>query len=153
MYFWGESLNYAYYVSIVRYTIGLNFTWLVNSAAHIWGARPYDSTISPTENIYVGVLAFGEGWHNYHHAFPWDYKTSEFSGYRTNITTAFIDFAARFGWAYDLKTARPDMIRKRAARTGDGSYQAIEGGPWGWGDPDITEDDKDAVETIRSKED
>jgi stearoyl-CoA desaturase (delta-9 desaturase) len=27
---------------VVRYVLGLNFTWLVNSAAHIWGKKPYD---------------------------------------------------------------------------------------------------------------
>lgn len=39
----------------------------------------------------------GEGWHNYHHVFPWDYKTAELGNYRYNITTAFIDFFAKIG--------------------------------------------------------
>lgn len=67
------------------------------------------------------MFAHGEGWHNYHHVFPWDYKTSEFGSYTTNFTTAFIDFCAFLGLAYDMKTAPNEMIRKRAAKTGDGS--------------------------------
>lgn len=63
----------------------------------------------------------GEGWHNYHHVFPWDYKTAELFNYRYNVTTAFIDFFAKIGWAKDLKTVSPEMIERRAARTGDGS--------------------------------
>ncbi|KAF6213874.1 hypothetical protein GE061_011599 [Apolygus lucorum] len=154
MYFWGESLNVAFHCSaILRYTVSLNNTWLVNSAAHIWGNRPYDRTISPTENIYVGILAFGEGWHNYHHAFPWDYKTSEYSGYKTNISTAFIDFFSWLGWAYDLKTVRTEMIEKRALRTGDGTHHSIQAGPWGWGDPDLTKHDKETIDIINPKED
>jgi hypothetical protein len=59
--------------------------------------------ISPVENFAVAMAALGEGWHNYHHVFPWDYKTGELGSYRTNITTAFIDFFAKLGWAYDSK--------------------------------------------------
>nr|CAI5820449.1 unnamed protein product [Callosobruchus analis] len=41
-YFWGENWWVSWYVTIARYTLSLNFTWLVNSAAHIWGTKPYD---------------------------------------------------------------------------------------------------------------
>lgn len=57
--------------------------------------------------------------HNYHHVFPWDYKTAELGNYRYNITTAFIDFFAKIGWAYDLKTVSDEVIQKRMARSGD----------------------------------
>ncbi|KAF9413285.1 hypothetical protein HW555_008451 [Spodoptera exigua] len=70
-YFWGENPWYSWYVaSITRYTVALHFTWLVNSAAHIWGNRPYDKNIGATDNKAVAICAFGEGWHNYHHVFP-----------------------------------------------------------------------------------
>lgn len=39
----------------------------------------------------------GEGWHNFHHVFPWDYKAAELGNYRYNITTAYIDFLAKIG--------------------------------------------------------
>lgn len=79
----------------------------------------------------VAALAFGEGWHNYHHVFPWDYKTAELGNYRLNLTTAFIDFFAKIGWAYDLKSVSVDIIEKRVKRTGDGTHAT-----WGWGDKD-----------------
>lgn len=69
-------------------------------------------SITPVENNIVAMMTFGEGWHNYHHVFPWDYKTSEFGNYRINITTVFIDFFAYLGLAYDLQTAHPDLINK-----------------------------------------
>lgn len=59
--------------------------------------------ISPVENLFVAIAAFGEGWHNYHHVFPWDYKTGEFGEYKTNWTSGFIDTFAKLGWAYDRK--------------------------------------------------
>ena len=80
-------------------------------------------------------MAIGEGWHNYHHVFPWDYKTAELP-YRLNFTTLFIDFFAKIGWAYDLKSVSNDIIEKRVRRTGDGSHTL-----WGWGDQDQAPED------------
>lgn len=58
---WGESLTIAYFVpGIFRYALTLNATWLVNSAAHMWGNRPYDITINPRENRMVSFSAMGE---------------------------------------------------------------------------------------------
>lgn len=53
--------------------------------------------IAPANNRFVAVAALGEGWHNYHHVFPWDYKTAELGDYSMNVTTAFIDFFAKLG--------------------------------------------------------
>ena len=55
---------------VLRYCFCLNFTFLVNSAAHLWGTRPYDKKSNPAENFLVSLVTTGEGWHNYHHAFP-----------------------------------------------------------------------------------
>ncbi|KAH8353861.1 hypothetical protein KR084_009378 [Drosophila pseudotakahashii] len=149
MYFWGESFVNAWFVATMfRWCFILNVTWLVNSAAHKFGGRPYDKFINPSENISVAILAFGEGWHNYHHVFPWDYKTAEFGKYSLNFTTGFIDFFAKIGWAYDLKTVSTDIIKKRVKRTGDGTHAT-----WGWGDVDQPKEEiEDAVITHKKSE-
>lgn len=110
-------------------------------------------------------MAHGEGWHNYHHAFPWDYKAAELPTYNGNLTTALIDLFAKLGWAYDLKTVSEDMIKRKVQRTGDGSHkyskevnsndtdkddQVEENVIWGWDDPDITAEEKSFAE-IRLK--
>lgn len=120
-YFWGESLWTAYFLAaILRYTVSLNFTWLVNSAAHMYGNRPYDINISPRENRFVTFGAIGEGFHNFHHTFPFDYSASEF-GLRFNPTTCFIDLMCWFGLASDCKKVSAQMVGARKGRTGDGS--------------------------------
>jgi stearoyl-CoA desaturase (delta-9 desaturase) len=53
-----------------RVTFGLHATWLVNSATHLWGSRRFATTDDSTNNWWVALLTFGEGWHNNHHAFP-----------------------------------------------------------------------------------
>ena len=102
--------------------------------------------INPSEVKTVCVLAIGEGFHNFHHTFPWDYKAAELGKYQMNPTLLFIDFMAKIGPAYDLKTVSPDTIQKRVERTGDGSHEL-----WGWGDKDQTKADYDAT-TILNKE-
>jgi sn-1 stearoyl-lipid 9-desaturase len=54
----------------LRVTIGLHFTWLVNSATHLWGTRRFETTDDSTNSWWVALLTFGEGWHNNHHAHP-----------------------------------------------------------------------------------
>uniref|UniRef100_A0A8C8BIG5 stearoyl-CoA 9-desaturase n=1 Tax=Otus sunia TaxID=257818 RepID=A0A8C8BIG5_9STRI len=123
-YFWDESIIISFFIpTILRYTIGLNATWLVNSAAHMFGNRPYDQNINPRENPLVSLGALGEGFHNYHHTFPYDYSTSEF-GWRLNITTAFIDLMCFLGLASDRKKVSKEVILARKMRTGDGSHKS-----------------------------
>ena len=118
-YFWGESLYNGFFLAtVLRYALLLNASWFVNSAAHMWGNRPYDKNISPAENPWVTFFASGEGFHNYHHVFPQDYATSEF-GRHMNLTTAFIDFFACFGLVTDRKKMSSLIIEKRKQRTGD----------------------------------
>ncbi len=52
----------------------------------------------------------GESTHNYHHAFPYDYRTSEAGFSPVNWWTVFIDLFAALGLAYDRRTASREMI-------------------------------------------
>jgi len=58
--FWGLGARMVYV---------LHVTWFVNSATHIWGYRRYETSDDSRNNWWVGILAFGEGWHNNHHAY------------------------------------------------------------------------------------
>ncbi|XP_030559244.1 acyl-CoA Delta(11) desaturase-like [Drosophila novamexicana] len=144
---WNESLLCSWFVATMfRWCFQLNMTWLVNSAAHKFGGRPYDKNINPSQSPYVSAFTFGEGWHNYHHVFPWDYKTAEWGRYSLNMTTAFIDFFAKIGWAYELKSVAPETIERRVRRTGDGTHEL-----WGWGDKDLTTEDAQHVLFVDKK--
>lgn len=57
---WGGALRIVWVYHI---------TWFVNSAAHVWGNQTYNTGDLSRNNWWVGILAFGEGWHNNHHAF------------------------------------------------------------------------------------
>jgi sn-1 stearoyl-lipid 9-desaturase len=54
----------------VRLVVSYHSTWFVNSAAHMFGYRNYRTVDRSTNCWWVAAIAFGEGWHNNHHAFP-----------------------------------------------------------------------------------
>ena len=53
-----------------RVVVGWHTTWFVNSLSHLYGTRPHATNDASTNNWFVAILTFGEGWHNNHHAFP-----------------------------------------------------------------------------------
>jgi stearoyl-CoA desaturase (Delta-9 desaturase) len=67
---WGGAWTGLVWGGLVRAFLVHHATWSINSACHLWGARPYDSGDESRDNAVFGVLGLGEGWHNTHHAFP-----------------------------------------------------------------------------------
>jgi stearoyl-CoA desaturase (delta-9 desaturase) len=69
-----EALQFASSLLIwgvfVRTVLVWHASWSVNSVTHLWGYRNYETNESSRNNILIGILAAGEGWHNNHHAYP-----------------------------------------------------------------------------------
>jgi len=115
-YGWGEKFWTGFFVpGALRYIWVLHCTWLVNSAAHLWGERPYDPASNPAENPIVTIAAMGEGWHNWHHKYPFDYAASEYGVMRQfNPTKMVIDACAAVGLVSERKRATGMWARERA---------------------------------------
>src|SRR5882762_7370413 len=62
--------SYLMWGIFFRVTFNFHATWLVNSATHMWGSRRFATRDDSTNNWWVALLTFGEGWHNNHHAHP-----------------------------------------------------------------------------------
>lgn len=113
---WGETFWNGFFVpGCLRYVWVLHCTWMVNSGAHLWGGRPYDPQSNPAENKLVAILSIGEGWHNWHHKYPFDYAASEY-GILTqfNPTKLVIDVCAAVGLVSDRKRATAMWKRERS---------------------------------------
>ena len=85
-----------------RVVVGWHTTWFVNSLSHIYGSRPHETTDFSTNNWFVALLTFGEGWHNNHHAFP----TSARHGlqwYQFDMNWIAIRILEKLGWAKQIK--------------------------------------------------
>eukprot|EP00587_Corethron_hystrix_P007979 CAMPEP_0113326862 /NCGR_PEP_ID=MMETSP0010_2-20120614/18844_1 /TAXON_ID=216773 ORGANISM="Corethron hystrix, Strain 308" /NCGR_SAMPLE_ID=MMETSP0010_2 /ASSEMBLY_ACC=CAM_ASM_000155 /LENGTH=332 /DNA_ID=CAMNT_0000187415 /DNA_START=180 /DNA_END=1178 /DNA_ORIENTATION=- /assembly_acc=CAM_ASM_000155 len=107
VHWWGEDFWNAMWVAgALRYAAVLHFTWLVNSAAHLMGDHPYDVLSYPAENPFVSFFAVGEGWHNWHHKYPFDYSASEFGvSSQFNPSRLLIDMFAWIGLVWNRKSA------------------------------------------------
>lgn len=89
-----------------RVVVGWHTTWFVNSLSHIYGSRPHETTDFSTNNWFVALLTFGEGWHNNHHAFP----TSARHGlewHQFDMNWIAIRIFEKLGWAKQIKL--PDI--------------------------------------------
>ncbi|MEJ7599158.1 MAG: acyl-CoA desaturase [Kofleriaceae bacterium] len=60
----GTALFWGHFVSLV---IAWHVTFCINSLAHVWGKRRYETSDDSRNNAVLAVFAFGEGWHNNHH--------------------------------------------------------------------------------------
>ena len=92
---WNETIMNSFFINFIRIVLILNATWCVNSLAHYIGNQPYNNSLKASDNFFVSLITMGEGWHNYHHSFPKDYRASELGKY--NPTTFFIDFTKTLG--------------------------------------------------------
>ncbi|XP_049878953.1 (11Z)-hexadec-11-enoyl-CoA conjugase-like [Pectinophora gossypiella] len=118
--FWSENFFLSWHINKLRIIMVMNATFSINSFAHRWGTKPFDESIEATSSGLVSNLTLGEGWHNFHHVFPWDYSHDEL-GSHLDLTTKLIKMFAKIGWAYDLKTVSRNVINIRASRCGDGT--------------------------------
>ena len=59
---------------LLRIVVTHHTTFFINSAAHFFGTQPYTDTNSARDNAFLAPLTYGEGFHNYHHMWQWDYR-------------------------------------------------------------------------------
>lgn len=88
-----------------RTVFGLHTTWLVNSATHLWGSRRFITRDDSTNNWWVALLTFGEGWHNNHHAHPTSARHG-LAWYELDLNWMGISFLRMLGLAWDIKVAK-----------------------------------------------
>ena len=81
-------------------------TFLVNSVAHIWGKRRYNTKDSSKNNMFIALITFGEGWHNNHHHFPGS-ANQGFYWWEIDITYYILKFMSFFGLIWDIRKVSP----------------------------------------------
>ena len=94
----------------VRTVIVWHVTWSVNSVTHLWGYRNYDTPDSSRNNVVIGLLAMGEGWHNNHHAFPRSARHGH-SWREPDIAWLTIRLLSALGLARDVALPRTQPFR------------------------------------------
>lgn len=111
--FWDGLLLFG----VLRWVVVLHATWCINSVAHTFGCRPYNAR-PPTNNLFTALVALGEGWHNFHHAYPFDYATAEHNWWHSvNVSKMMIDFLWLIGQTSDHKRT---VMRPTPSKAGTG---------------------------------
>jgi stearoyl-CoA desaturase (Delta-9 desaturase) len=70
----GNVLGCLLIGGVLRVVVSHHTTFFINSLCHMIGRQPYSKEHSARDSGVMAVLAFGEGYHNYHHSFPFDYR-------------------------------------------------------------------------------
>lgn len=92
---------------VVRTIFGWHTTWFVNSLAHLYGKRRFETTDDSTNNWFVAILTFGEGWHNNHHAFPTSARHG-FAWYEFDQNWLTIKIFKKLGWAKQIRVYKDE---------------------------------------------
>jgi stearoyl-CoA desaturase (delta-9 desaturase) len=99
----------------LRVTLGLHATWLVNSATHMWGKRRFVTTDDSTNNWWVALLSFGEGWHNNHHAYPRSARHG-LAWYEIDVNWWGIRTLEALGLVWEIKQVQLDVLDNQRLR-------------------------------------
>ncbi len=83
--------------------------FLVNSVAHLWGTRRYQTGDDSRNNVVLAVLTMGEGWHNNHHHYQVTAKQG-FKWWEIDATYYILRLLALFRIIWDLKPIPKDML-------------------------------------------
>lgn len=84
-------------------------TFLINSLAHVVGRQPYDSSQSSRDSGLLAFFTFGEGYHNYHHAFESDYRNGV-RAWHWDPGKWVIWLLSKIGLTRDLRRIRRETI-------------------------------------------
>ncbi len=74
--FFGHMLESLLLCGFLRLVLSHHFTFFINSLAHTLGQQPYTDENTACDNAFFALLTWGEGYHNYHHLFQWDYRNA-----------------------------------------------------------------------------
>lgn len=109
----GHALGAFLIAFCARVTFVYHITWCINSVAHTFGQATYDIDSTAKDNWFAALLTNGEGYHNYHHRFPGDYRNGV-RWYDWDPSKWLINLLSRIGLASDL--IRVSKFRIYAAR-------------------------------------
>ncbi len=101
-YFWGDWRGGYVYAGAMRMCMVHHSIFALNSLAHWLGEAPFDDKHSPRDHLVTALVTFGEGYHNFHHQFPTDYRNA-IRWYQYDPTKWFISLCAKVGLASHLK--------------------------------------------------
>jgi stearoyl-CoA desaturase (Delta-9 desaturase) len=110
---WGDYRGGYFIAGVLRLVFVHHSTFCVNSVAHYWGDHTYNDETTPRDSIVTALLTLGEGYHNFHHVFPYDYRNGR-KFYHYDPTKWLISGMYYVGLTSHLRMVPENEIRKAA---------------------------------------
>lgn len=110
-YFFNDYFGGFVYAGLIRVFCIQQATFCINSMAHYIGDQPFDDKRTPRDNWMTALVTFGEGYHNFHHEFPTDYRNA-IKWYQYDPTKVIIYMSSLIGLSYDLKKFSQNAIQQ-----------------------------------------
>ena len=109
--FFGRPFGALFWGVFLRITLVHHATFFINSLCHYKGKQTYDTASSARDSWIVSLFTFGEGYHNYHHKFPSDFRNGV-SLYAFDPSKWLISFLSFFKMATNLRRTKDVVIFK-----------------------------------------
>ena len=123
---YGDMWGFVLVAGFLRLFVSHHATFFINSLAHMWGRQPYTTTNTAKDNDVLALFTWGEGYHNYHHYFQWDYRNG-IRWWQWDPTKWAIATASGLGLASDLKRVPEVKIQQaRVTRELERTREALE---------------------------
>lgn len=122
---WGNALAGFIIAGALRITFNHHATFCINSVCHIFGKRTYSDKQSARDNWITAFFTYGEGFHNFHHQFPIDYRNG-LRYFHYDPTKWLIRGMSYLGLAYDLKRVSTHRIIKYQIRMDEKHISLLE---------------------------
>ncbi|MCB1167996.1 MAG: fatty acid desaturase [Leptospiraceae bacterium] len=119
---WGDFTGGLLIAGLARTVWVHQATFCINSVCHYLGTQPYSDRHTARDSWFTALVTYGEGYHNYHHEFPVDYRNG-IRRYQYDPTKWLIFFLSKLGLTWNLKripdekilAAKMEMQEKRLA--------------------------------------
>ncbi|KAK7696573.1 hypothetical protein QCA50_001231 [Cerrena zonata] len=112
---WDDWRGGVFFAGFLRLTCVHHSTFSVNSLAHWLGHTTFDDKLTPRDHLLTAIVTLGEGYHNFHHQFPIDYRNAV-KWYQWDPTKWFIATCSYVGLASHLRKF-PDVEVQKSQLT------------------------------------
>ncbi len=106
------------WAGFVRLFIMYHVSWGVNSFGHRFGAKVPDQPHDARNNVLLGLIAFGDGWHANHHEFAASARHG--FGWQLDVTYLVLCAMGKLGWVWDMRLPTQAEVERWCAPVGGG---------------------------------
>lgn len=108
---WDDAVGALLGAGFLRLLVQYHATFCINSWAHKFGRQPYSTGHSARDSFIGAVLTMGEGYHNYHHTFPNDYRNGV-RPWHFDPTKWLVFLLSKIRMTSDLNRVPPHIVQR-----------------------------------------